>query len=467
MPQIPILSGIYSDQAGDFRSAYPRNLSPIPKSQGISEGYLRPSDGLVTFATGPGQDRGGIVWRGVHYRVMGDQLVSVSDVGVVTNLGSVGAGGKVTLDYSVDRLAITSNGKLWYWDGVSLVEVTDPDLGAALCVLYLDGYFLTTDGEFIVQTELTDPTQVNPLKYGSAESDPDPIVRLLKPRAELSAVGRFTVEQFQNIGGDFFAFQRIDGARISKGAVGTYACCEFQDSIALLGSGRNEPISVYLAYQGSANKIATREVETILEGYSEAALSDCLIEARATKVSQLLYVHLPDQTLVYDAAASAALSVPVWYVLASSVAGNAQYRAQGWVWAGNRWVFGDPQTFNLGIPSDRFSSHYGEIVGWEFSTAALYADGAGAMITDLELVALPGRMVMGDDPVIWTSYSLDGVTFSTEMAISSGKTGNYDKRLVWRRQGFFKSWRVQKFRGTSDSHLSVARLQINAVPLRA
>lgn len=466
MPQIAILNGVYTDQSGEYRTAYPRNLQPVPKSQGISQGYLRPADGLTVFGTGPGVDRGGIMWAGVHYRVMGDQLVTVSANGNITSLGSVGSGGLVTMDYSFDRLAITSNGALYYYDG-TLTRVTDPDLGTASCVLFIDGYFMTTDGEFIVQTELTDPAQVNPLKYGSAESDPDPLYRLLKPRNELSAVGRFTVEQFQNVGGQFFAFQRVDGARVSKGAVGTQACCEFQDAIALLGSGRNEPISIYLAYQGTANKIATREIETLLEGYSEAALANVLLEARSTRVSQLLYVHLPDQTLVYDAAASAALETPAWFTLTSSVLGLGQYRARSWVYAFDKWVFGDPQSNNLGTSSLTISTHYGEQIGWDFSTSALYSDGAGAIINQLELVALPGRVNMTANPVIWTSYSLDGVTFSTEMPISTGTLGQYDKRLVWRRQGFFKNWRIQRFRGTSDSHLSVSRLELTAEPLSA
>lgn len=464
MPQIAILNGIYTDQSGEYRTGYPRNLMPVPKTQGISQGYLRPADGLLTFGTGPGSDRGGIVWNGTHYRVMGTSLVSVLPDGTVTTLGDVGSGGTVTMDYSFDRLAITSGGRLYYWDG-SLTQVTDPDLGVANCVIYLDGYFLTTDGEFIVQTELSDPTQINPLKYGSAESDPDPLFRLLKPRAELSAVGRYTVEQFQNIGGDLFAFQRIDGARISKGAAGTHACCEFQDAIALLGGGRNEPMSVYLAYQGSANKIATREIETILEGYSEATLSEAIVESRSTRVSQLLYVHLPDQTLVYDAAASAALQTPVWFILTSSVVAPGQYRARNWVLADGKWIAGDPQSSNLAEATLTVSSHYGEQVGWDFSTSALYADGKGAIVSQIELVALPGRVNLADNPVIWTSYSLDGVTFSTERAISTGAIGTYDKRLVWRRQGFFKNWRIQKFRGTSDSHLSMARLELTAEPL--
>ena len=121
--QIPILNGIYSDTKADFRSSYPRNLVPVPKKQGISQGYLRPADGISEFATGPGVDRGGINWNGVCYRAMGSKLVSVSSNGTVAILGDIGgATSQVTFDYSFDRLAISSDGKLYYYDGTTCKE---------------------------------------------------------------------------------------------------------------------------------------------------------------------------------------------------------------------------------------------------------------------------------------------------------------------------------------------------------
>ena len=86
--QIPILNGIYTDQSPDFRVAYPRNLMPVPKQSGISAGYLRPADGIVSNGTGPGASRGGINWNGVCYRVMGTKLVSIASDGTTTVLGA-------------------------------------------------------------------------------------------------------------------------------------------------------------------------------------------------------------------------------------------------------------------------------------------------------------------------------------------------------------------------------------------
>ena len=158
--QIPILSGVFTDNSPDVRTSYPVNLVPVPKTSGVSQEYLRPADGLVALGTGPGIDRGGISWNGVCYRVMGSKLVTISNAGVVTVLGDVGDDGlQVTLDYSFDLLGIASNGNLFFWNPSTstLTQNTDPDLGVVLDIVWVDGYWMSTDGEFLIVTELTNP----------------------------------------------------------------------------------------------------------------------------------------------------------------------------------------------------------------------------------------------------------------------------------------------------------------------
>jgi hypothetical protein len=136
--QIGIINGIYTDGSPDFRTGYPVNLVPVPKSTGISEGYLRPADGIVKTGDGPGSNRGGLNWEGVLYRVMGTKLVTVAQNGTVTVIGDVGSGNRVTFTYSFDYLAVTSGGRLYLYDGTTLTQVTDPDLGTALTVVWVD-----------------------------------------------------------------------------------------------------------------------------------------------------------------------------------------------------------------------------------------------------------------------------------------------------------------------------------------
>jgi len=466
--QIPILSGIYSDTAPALRVSYPVNMQPVPIASGISDSFLRPADGIEAIGTGPGIDRGGINFRGALYRVMGSKLVSIASNGVVTVLGDVGNdGGRVTLDYSFELLGIVSAGNLFFWDPLTLIlaQNTDPDLGTVLDVVWVDGYWMTTDGEFLVVTELGNPFAVNPLKYGSSEADPDPVVALLKVRNEVYAINRNTIEVFDNVGGELFPFARIDGAQVEKGAIGTHATCNFLEAIAMLGGGFNEAPGLYIATNANAVKISTQEVDEILLTFSEAQLAQVKLEARNDKNHQLLYVHLPDRTMVYDAAASEALRQPIWFTLVSTLAELEQYRAQSMVWCYDRWMVADPQSSAFGALTDAVSSHWGERVRWEFGTMIVYNQARGAILHELELIALTGSVSLGIDATVSTSYTLDGLTWSQDRYISAGTIGARQKRLMWARQGFMRRWRAQRFRGDSASHFSPIRLEARLEPL--
>jgi hypothetical protein len=360
---------------------------------------------------------------------------------------------------------VASGNRLYYWNGTVLSQVTDPDLGPVLDFVWIDGYFMTTDGGALVVTELNDPMSVNPLKYGSSEVDPDAVVALLKLRNEVYALNSNTIEVFDNIGGDFFPFQRVEGAQIQKGCLGTAACCVFVDVIAFLGSGRNEAPGIYLAANATANKISTREVDELLLGYNETELSLVKLEARNDKAHQHLYIHLPDRTLVYDAAASQELGEPVWFTLTSTLDGFSQYRARNFVWCYGKWLCADTETGKVGHFVSNISSQWGETVRWEFGTLVVYNEGRGAIFHELELVSLTGSIALGSSPKISSSYSNDGITWSQDKSIGVGKIGDRSKRLVWLQQGTMRNWRIQRFRGDSQAHISVARLEARLEPL--
>jgi len=274
--QVPILNGVYTDEKLDYRIAYPINMRPIIKETGISRGYLRPIDGVRQIGEGPGLSRGAINWNNEHYRVMGPTLCKIQEDGTVVEIGDVGDDGRqVSMAYSFDRLAIASNRNLFYLVGNTLSQVTDTDLGAVVDMVWVDGYFMTTDGEFLVVTDLGNPFNVNPIKYAGSEIDPDPIVAVKKLRNEIYAVNRYTIEVFRNVGGAGFPFQRVTGAQIQKGALGTKCAIVYMQSIAFLGSAPGESPGIYAGSNGQANKISSREIDDLLENYTEAETRQC------------------------------------------------------------------------------------------------------------------------------------------------------------------------------------------------
>jgi hypothetical protein len=465
MSQIPILAGIYTDDRGDFHASLPVNLMPVPMENGISKGYLRPIDGIVQLGDGPGACRGACNWNGVLYRVMGTSLVSVNSAGVATVLGDVGGSGRCAFDYSFDRLAISSGGNLYYWNGSALTMVTDPDIGTVLDVVWVDGYFMTTDGTYLVTSQIGDPTAWSPLKYGSSEIDPDPINSVMKLRNEIYAVNRYTIEVFRNVGGSGFPFERITGAQIQKGSVGTWASAIFAETVAFVGGGRNETPSVYIGAKAQCTKISTADIDALLTGYSDTELAAIVLESRNNSGQNHLWLRLKDRTLVYDIDASAQLGQPVWFVMVSGLDGFQAYRCGDLVWCYNRWNVADPYGTEIGYLVNDKSSQWGEAARWEFGTTIVYNDGRGALFHSLELVCLTGNVQLGDDPTISTSYSTDGQTWSMDKSVRIGKQGERAKRIVWYQQGHMRNWRIQRFRGDSQAFLSITRLEAQMEPL--
>lgn len=460
--QIPIINGIYADTSSDFRTSYPRNLIPVPKQTGISAGYLRPAPGIVLHGTLPGIGRGGINWGGKCYRVAGTRLLMVGADGVSIDYGEVAGDGYARMDFGFDYLAIAADKKLYLFDGSVLQQVADTDLGQVIDVVWVDGYYMATDGVYIVVTELNDPFSVNPLKYGSSEVSPDNIVALRKVRNEVHALNRYTIEVFQNVGGDYFPFQRVNGGQITKGCVGTNACCVFNDMLAFLGSGAGESIAVYLGINGSVSKISTREIDQILDEYQESVLSTALMECRIVDGHSLLYLHLSNQTLVYDAAGSQATGEPVWFVLTSSVDSTGVYLARHHVYCNNQWTATDPVTARVGKLSDDVSTHYGMPIAWEFATPVLYAEGRG-IIMHAELVGITGNEAFGDDARIWMDYSNDGLSWSQKRYIKLRQ----GMRMAWLNSGMMKNWQIRRFGGDSTSRATFSRLEMQMEPMNA
>jgi hypothetical protein len=458
---IPLLSGVRGSEQAEFVRVAPLNLEPVPIDTNLSRGQLRAAIGAVSLGTGPGIDRGGIYWRDRHFRVMGTKLVQMADDGSHTVIGDVGGTGQVSFDYSFDRLIIRSGTALFYYDLASLVQVTDTDLGLVLDALWVDGYTMTTDGTSVVVTELTNPLEVKPLKYGSAEEDPDPITGLIKIGREAHVLGRHTIQPFRNVGGAGFPFQTIPGATIPYGCVGASAKSLFGDGYAFVGSARNQSLGVFLAGRGALpTRISDRAVEDALA--READPSGIVLETRTYRDEQRLLLHLERETHVFLANATTAAQAPLWYRAQSGYGGA--YRPRNAVLVGSRYLVGDVGSAAIGYLSESVSGHFGETSAWEFQTAYAYNEGRGGIIRSLELVGLPGR-ASGSATSAFMSMTRDGSSWSVERSIGMGRPGERSKRLQWRPKTKFANYMGFRFRGFDTALPGFARLEARIDPL--
>ena len=319
----------------------------------------------------------------------------------------------------------------------------------------------------MVITELSNPFSVNPLKYGSSEVSPDPIKSLLKLRNEVYALNRYTIEVFYNTGGSGFPFLRIKTAQIERGTIGAHTCCVFLESIAFLGGRQNEGISIWIGSNAQTVKIATREIELLINEFREDELVNMKLESITLNNHAFLYIHLPDKTLVYDNESSKRLGKQIWHILTSDILKFSRYKACNFVYCYDKWLCGDPTSGRYGYLTSETAEHYNLSVRWEFGTAIIYNQANNAIFHELELVSLTGDVDLYKDPFIATQYSQDGIIWSQLKHIKAGKIGNRRKRLIWLQNGVLGKFRIQKFLGTSDTRLSFLSLEAQIEPLNA
>lgn len=461
MATAPLLGGMIAGPRAEFVSSAPINLEPVvfDGDNGVSEGQLRATAGTAPYATGPGVDRGGAVWNDTHYRVMGTKLVSVMPSGTVTELGDVGGTGPVKMDYGFDRLAIRSGNALWYWNGTALFQVTDPDLGPVKDLLWVDSYFMTTDGTSLVVTQLSDATAVDPLKYGSAEQDPDMITGIIKFREEVYALGRHTVQVFRNTGKTGFPFAVVEGATIPYGCVSATAKCLFAESFAFVGSAREEALGVYVASDGTAIKISNKALDDLLA--AEADPTAIVLEARTYGDERRLFVHMEKATWVYFHKASRKAGSPIWCQAKSS----GTYRLRNAVVVGGQIIVGDTDSSALGRLDETVQTHFGEVVEWQFDTVFLYNKGAGAILHEVELIGLPGTAPFGTQSAVFLSATQDGQTWGMERALTMAAAGQRNRRMRWRPHYRMRKMLGLRFRGFGAAVASFASLELEAEAL--
>lgn len=464
--QVAILSGIYGKTSADFERSVPVNLTPIAEpgdgnGTGISKGYLRLVYGIRTVMPLSAPDRGGTVFQSVHLRVIGDTLYKLV-ANVLTAIGNVGSdGNRVQFAEGFGRIGIASAERLFYYDGSTLKQVTDPDLGKVVSLAWSDSYFLTTDGDYIVATELSDPTSVDPLKYGSSEADPDPIGGLLALRGEVYAINRYTIEKFINGGTSGFPFQRSRGSQIPKGAVGPLAYAPFVETFAFCGSARNETPAVYLAGAGQAIRISPRALDEALRKVPDVDLANVEVESVHAAGLQQLMVHLPAETWVYHWTASQLLGIPVWSKLAGGERADLPYPARNFLLADGQWWCGTDTA--LGVIDEAVTTLFDKPLAFQFDTPLLYNGGAAAIVHEAELSTLAGRG--GGDTRVALSYTDDGLTWSQERFAGAGARGNRGARPSWRRLGRLGNYRGFRFRGIAQSPVAFSRLEVVLEPL--
>lgn len=448
----------------DYRDSLPVNMSAVIRPILGAAGYMIQDPGLTQFGSAYGVDRGAN-WNErfeMHFRASGSNFVSISSAGVATVVGSIDGSSQTSLPYSFNTQGLISNGRFYLYSPTSgFIEVTDPDLGDPIDGVWVDGYYFLTDGEYLYHTDITDEFSIDPLKYATSEFSPDPTYGVGKTQDNKVIVfNRFTTEYFVNVAQDNFAFQRVATRAIKIGVVGTHCKTEVGDSWFIMGGRKEESISIHQLGVGSANKIATREIDKIIGHYTETQLRGTVLESYAEDGYDYLIVHLPDYVLKFNYTLAKSMGIEMaWSILSTGTVG-LPWRGKNGLFDPRigSWIFGDKIDSRLGLLDSTVATQYGEIVEWVLFTPFIYLEDQS--VDQLMIQTIPG-FTSTNDATVFLSMTYNGLTYGNERTVNYGSQADYGQRFEVNRLGYIRDWFAFKLRGASRSRMAFATAVID------
>ena len=467
MPKVilPIANGYYESDSLPISAQECTNFYPnIAQAPALNQETLFGTPGLtqVASASDISNCRGAHEMNGVPYFVIDGKLYSMSASYVLTDHGQIDGSGRVSMaDNGTQMLVLVPGGNGYIYNHVtdSFSQITDADFtanGNPQQVVYIDGYFcLTTDSKKFIVSALNDGLSYNALDFGTAESDPDEIVAPVVFKNQLFIGGSQTIEAFQNIGGADFPFQRT-GLFLSKGISSPFSIQSIQDTFVFVGAGANESPAIWALNGNSVAKISTTAIDKELSELTETQVADIFSWAYAEKGAYFVGFALPGTTLVYDTISKR------WHERKSFVDGSlGAYRVTALVRAYNQLWAGDLVDGRIGLLDQDTYTEYGTEIRRTIVTQPFQNNMESFVVPELELTVESG---VGNadavDPQVGLERSTDAKVWSDMRLRSVGKVGEYNRRVIWNRNG--RASRFELFRFTISDPVKPVFIQMTA-----
>lgn len=485
MPRItlPITNGFYVDDSLLVAKFECTNWHPeVVSTNGvISNEILNDTPGINQRTTTGAINQAN---RGYHekdetpYFLNGETLVRVDRVFdiagtasyVNVSLGNIEGTGKVSMsDNGKQLMILVPGGKGYIVDESALPvfqEITDVDFtanGAPQYVDFVDSFFIvTTDTKKFIKSAANDGLSWNALDSGSAEADPDSIVAPIVSGNRLYITGSKTTEDFPNRpSGADFPFIR-GGLVIKKGVAAPLSLVDVGASFMFVGGGVNETPGVWEQAGNSAQKVSNPAIDFILGALTDSEVKDISSFKLGLNGSLIICFIFPKATFCFDTVTR------IWHKQTSLIKNNEgivkeiAWRVSGAITAYGLVFCGDNHDGRIGTIEANVYTEYGELIHRKFSTGA-YDAGRKITISSVELTVNSGA---GDfdtvEPLIFMKKSVDNHEFNYATSESMGRVGEYEKQLIWTRQGSAKRFVNFEFSKSAPVKSKIVKLQINA-----
>lgn len=371
---------------------------------------------------------------GVMYAATATNLYSVASSGGYTDLGSLELDARVSVATNGIDLVLVDGARGYVYNSADgITQLSGDGWYPANTVTYQDGYFIfnrADTGQFFLSDLLS--TELDPLKYATAEGSPDDTLAALSVSRDLWLFGESTTEIWYNAGDPDFPFVRIQGGFLEKGIAAPHSAAKMDNSVIWLGHDR----MIYRATGYAPQRISTHAVE---QNIAKGTIDDAFAYSYTEEGHAFYVITFPTQgaTWVYDAATG------LWHERGHFTHGR--HHGNCYVEAHGQHLIGDYQNSRIYMLDMDAYTDDGDILQRVMVFPPMHASRDRATMWAFELDMESGHdMPGGVEPSAVLAYSDNGgKTWSNNKTVGIGKIGEYLTRVIWRQLGQFRQRQVK------------------------
>lgn len=437
---IPATGPTYRSRSKSANSQQTINLYPKrenPGAKGIIGLYHTPCrDYEVSAGVGPTRSDF-ITWKNKSYHINGSELIQIDKNNTKTVIGALNTtGGWVVLSRGRDHIAMVDGTNGYTYDGTTFAQIADPDFpNGATYIEYRGGRWIvnSADSDQWSESDAEDPTSWDPLRFATAEAEPDDAHAIATSPVLVYLIGSETTQMYTDSVDTDFSFDQYPGGIRYIGIAADYSLANCKDDgIVFLAQDGDGDTFVALLNGIQYRRISDSDLEQLIAGYTTR--SDAIGGTYRQEGRRFYVLTFPsaDATFVYD------FTEGLWHERKSWNMG--QWRARGFGYFNNKPWVGDStngKTYSLKIDlyeddGDRME----RIRVCQYIHKDHLPIVVNELVLDIEAGTTPEREGQGSDPVVMMRYSVDrGQTWSNELQASMGKQGKYDWECVWTQLG--------------------------------
>lgn len=464
--RLPLVGPAYESTYTDVNSQKCINFftsSAGPGGRGDNGSALVPSSGLSVLIDLTGSELRCVTeYKDLIYAVVDDKVYKVT-VNIAAETAVKEEIGTITTSTTGTVKAATNPTQIAWVDGsgtgyiytpgsdtFATINSSDSDFTGGDSIVFLDSYFIVNDPgtDQIYTSASNNGNSWDPLDVGTAESLPDLIQALETSKGELWVFGEDTTEIWYNAANaSGIPLSPRDGLEIRIGCGAANSVVRIDDLVIWLdnrGYIVQSNVSPFVRDNNSGYDLQVISTEAIsAEILSYSTWNDAIACTYKDKGHLMYAITFPTakKTWVYD------YTMKMWHerVWANLISGDPEHHlVQYATTLQNLQICGGLRSGKLYLMKPDVYQEDSVTISRTRTTAPVYEPEVYGLIgiDNLSIRLTTGLASQGDEPEISMRYSNDGgFNWSDEtLAVSTGATGDYAKRVDWNRLGVSREW---------------------------